>query len=200
MPRKARIDRGDLCYHVLNRGNERQAVYRTEAEYASFLQLLQRAKARLPMRVLAFCLMPNHFHLCLWPYHDGDLGRFMQWLTTAHVAQFRKTNPGVGHVWQGRFKAFPVQLGVHLFRVLRYIERNPVRAKLAQGAREWPWSSASQVPKLEIAEWPVPKPKDWIDSLSIEQPVEELEALQQCVLGSSPFGELDWIARERLGD
>lgn len=198
MPRKARIDRGGLCYHVLNRGNERQTVFHNDNEYASFVQLLQRAKRQQDMRVLAFCLMPNHFHLCLWPYHDGDLGRFMQWLMTAHVAQFRKSHPGIGHVWQGRFKAFASQSGKHLLNVLRYIERNPVRAGLAPAAHEWPWSSACRLPKLETAAWPVPRPANWLESLEFEQDTDELTAIRNSVSGSIPYGDADWMVRENL--
>jgi putative transposase len=69
--------------------------------------------------------MPNHFHLALWPHHDGDRSRWMQWLLTAHVRRYRRHYGGSGHVWQGRFRAFPIQEDAHLLAVLRYIERNP---------------------------------------------------------------------------
>ena len=78
MPRRARIDIGGLCYHVMNRGNDRRTTFHSNNEYASFLQLVKQARQRVDMRVLAFCLMPNHFHLCVWPTADGDLGKFMQ--------------------------------------------------------------------------------------------------------------------------
>jgi len=104
------------------------------------------------MRVLAYCLMPNHFHLALWPQADGDLSRWMQWVLTAHVRRYHRHYGSSGHVWQGRFKAFPIQADGHLLTVLRYIERNPVRAglggrggrvavvqctRLQTGIREW---------------------------------------------------------------
>ena len=85
MPRTARASLGGWCYHVLNRGNTRGEVFRNQADYAAFVQLLVQASERLPMRLLGYCLMPNHFHLILWPHHDGDLSRWMQWLLTAHV-------------------------------------------------------------------------------------------------------------------
>jgi len=205
MPRIARKARGGVCYHVINRGNERQPVFHDDNEYASFLQLLHRACQHQPMRVLAFCLMPNHFHLCLWPHEDGDLGRYMQWLTTTHVAQFRKSHAGVGHVWQGRYKAFPTESDSHLLRVLRYIERNPVRAGLVERAQEWPWSSAGLATEflgrqgtVLMHGWPVPKPADWLAWLNKPEEQVELDRIRRCVKGGTPFGNPDW-ARQFAG-
>ena len=88
MPRSARAAVEGLCYHVINRGNSRGEVFHKPEDYASFCRLLQEAADRVRTRVLAYCLMPNHFHLALWPRHDGDLSRFMQWLLTAHVGRY----------------------------------------------------------------------------------------------------------------
>ena len=80
------------------------------------------------MRLIAYCLMPNHFHLAVWPHEDDDLSRWMQWLMTTHVHRYRAHDHRTGHVWQGRFRAFPIEEDHHLRVVLRYIERNPRRA------------------------------------------------------------------------
>jgi putative transposase len=88
MPRTARAAVGGLCYHVINRDNARREVFHKPEDYASFCRLVQEAADRVRMRVLAYCLMPIHFHLALWPRHDGDLSRFMQWLLTAHVRRY----------------------------------------------------------------------------------------------------------------
>lgn len=143
MPRTARASVGDVCYHVLNRGNARAPVFHKAADYDAFLSLIADACERLPMRVLGYCLMPNHFHLVLRPHDDGDLSRWMQWLLTSHVRRYHKHHrtPGGGHVWQGRFKAFPIELDEHLQAVLRYVERNPLRANLVKHAEDWRWSS-----------------------------------------------------------
>src|SRR5262245_11132440 len=77
MPRTARASRGGFCYHVINRGNARAEVFHKDGDYDAFVRLLADAHERLPMRVLAYCLMPNHFHLVLWPKGDGDLSRWM---------------------------------------------------------------------------------------------------------------------------
>ena len=73
--------------------------------------------------------MPNHFHLVLWPRGDGDLSRWMQWLLTSHVRRYHRHYHGSGHVWQGRFKAFPIEQDEHLLTVLRYVERNPAAGR-----------------------------------------------------------------------
>ena len=110
MPRTARASVGEICYHVINRGNARQQVFQKQA----FVELIGLACEHIAMRVLAYCVMPNHFHLGLWPYWDGDLGRWMQWLLTSHVRRYHRHYGSSGHVWQGRFKAFPIQQDEHL--------------------------------------------------------------------------------------
>lgn len=98
--------------------------------------MLGQACERLPMRLLAYCLMPNHVHLALWPRHDGDVSRWMHWLLTTHVRRYRRRHDSSGHVWQGRFNAFPIEQDAHLLTVLRYIELNPVRAHLMAQAED----------------------------------------------------------------
>src|SRR5436190_20483948 len=114
MPRTARASVGGTCYHVLNRGNARQLIFQKNGDYKAFIDLLHRACERVAMRMLGYCVMPNHFHLLLWSYTDGDLGRWMQWLLTAHVRRYHQHYKTSGHVWQGRFKAFPIEQDAHL--------------------------------------------------------------------------------------
>jgi hypothetical protein len=109
------------------------------------------------MRLLAWVLMTNHFHLVLWPTRDGDLSAFMQWATTCHVRRYHRHYKGSGHVWQGRYKCFPIEEGKHLLTVLRYVERNPVRAGMVRKAEEWKYSSASKGVRLR-SEAEVPDP------------------------------------------
>ena len=141
MPRTARASQGGYCDHLINRGNARRRVFRKDRDYEAFIKLLGDANERLPMRIIGFCLMPNHFHLVLWPHGDGDLSRWMQWLLTAQVRRHHRHYHGSGHVWQGRFKAFPIEQDEHLATVLRYVERNPVRGNLVERAEQWRWSS-----------------------------------------------------------
>lgn len=141
MPRTGRASVGGICYHVINRGNAQNEIFHKSGDYQTFVELIGLACARIPMRVLAYCVMPNHFHLSLWPYSDRDLGHWIQWLLTTHVRRYHQHHRSNGHVWQGRFKAFPIEQDDHLLTVLRYIERNPLRAGLVQKAEDWHWSS-----------------------------------------------------------
>ena len=142
MPRNARAALGGICYHVINRGNGRQRVFRKDEGYRSFLTALDDASLEIPMRVLGYCLLPNHFHLVVWPEHDGDMSRWMHWAQNAHVRRYHQYYNSSGHIWQGRFKSFPIQQDEHLLTVLRYVERNPVRAELVERAEQWIWSSS----------------------------------------------------------
>ncbi|NNC64602.1 MAG: transposase [Gammaproteobacteria bacterium] len=196
MPRTARASVGGICYHVINRGNRRAIVFHGAPEYRAFTTLMKRACDRLPMRVVGYCLMPNHFHLVLWPYGDGDLSRWMQWLLTSHVRRFHKINGTDGRVWQGRFKAFPIEQDEHLLTVLRYVERNPLRAGLVQRAEQWPWSSIEWrgASKTQL-HMPVPLPNDWLEFVNCPQTPAELESLRRCVNRGRPFGSSSWQAR-----
>ncbi len=149
MPRTARACVGGYTYHVLNRGNARATVFHKPDDFDAFLAMMAEASIRVPMRILAYCLMPNHFHLALWPRADGELSRWMHWLMTTHVRRYLRHYRSSGHVWQGRFKAFPIQEDEHLLTVVRYIERNPLRAGLVERAEAWRWSS---LPWLEAPE------------------------------------------------
>ncbi len=193
MPRTARASVGGICYHVISRGNRRAEVFHKHGDYRFFTQLMGRACARLPMRVCGYCLMPNHFHLVLWPYEDGDLGRWMQWLLTCHVRRYHRLNGTDGRVWQGRFKAFPIQQDEHFLRVLRYVERNALRANLVRRAEDWPWSSMVQTIAHPDADWcPVKLPKDWAEIVNRAETEEELAALRRSVNRERPFGEESW--------
>jgi REP element-mobilizing transposase RayT len=104
MPRTARASVGGVCDHVLNRGNARDDVFHKDGDFAAFVKLIALANERLPMRVLVYCLLNNHFHLVVWPHHDGDLSRWMQWLLMSHVRRYHRQYGSSGHAWQGRFQ------------------------------------------------------------------------------------------------
>ena len=204
MPRTARAAVGGLCYHVINRGNARGEVFHKPEDYASFCRLLQEAADRVRMRVVAYCLMPNHFHLALWPRQDGDLSRFMQWLLTAHVRRYHRHYRSDGHVWQGRFKAFPIQQDDHLVTVLRYIERNPLRAELVAHAEDWLWSSLrgrETKGGVPVVASPVPLPRQWARWVNEPMTDAEVESIRRSVNRGTPFGTEAWARRmaERLG-
>jgi putative transposase len=180
-------------------------VFHGEGDFHAFVRLIGQANARVRMRVLAYCLMPNHFHLAVWPERDGDLSRWMHWLLTAHVRRYRKVHRGSGHIWQGRFKAFPIQEDEHLLRVIRYIERNPLRAGLVTGAELWPWSSLQARSRSEPLRWlhpsPVALPKEWPRYVNLAMHDNELAQLRHSVAHGTPFGDPSWVEMtvKRLG-
>jgi len=203
MPRSSRPTPGGYCYHVLNRGNGRRAVFRKPADYDAFVELLGEAQERVPMRLIAWCLMPNHFHLVVWPRGDGDLSRYMMWLLTAQVRRYHRHYRSSGHVWQGRFKSFPIQEDDHLLTVLRYVESNPPRAKLVAKAQDWSWSSAAKaregLPELDPG--PAPRQAGWLRSLNESQPDAEVKQLRESIQRGRPYGDASWVKRAagRLG-
>jgi len=196
-----------MCYHVLNRGNGRAEVFHKDDDYAAFLKLLCQASERVAMRLLAYCLLPNHFRLVVWTLVDRDLSRWMQWLLTSHVRRYHRHYHSSGHVWQGRFKAFPIEEDDHLLTVMRYVERNPVRARSIpiRKAQRWPWSSLGQPPKdvecPRLDRGPVPRGKNWLRLVNEPQTEAELAAVRESVVRGSPFGSTDWkrATAKRLG-
>lgn len=160
---------------------------------------MDKARARLDMRVLAYCLMPNHFHFVLWPFAGGDLSAWMQWLMTSHVRRHHQRHGSSGHIWQGRFKAFPIQQDQHLLTVLRYVERNPLSAGLVKRAVDWPWSSMGlrlgAAGDGHFCEAPVDIPRDWSNFVEQAQTPAEIDAMQRCVKRGAPFGEEGWTRK-----
>ena len=190
MPRIPRGEQVGHAFHLLNRGNGRARVFHGNRDYTTFIQLLAKAKERVPVSVAAFSILPNHFHLVVEPGANGaTLSAFMQWWLTSHVRRHHRAHGTSGHVWQGRYKSFPIQTDEHFLTVVRYVLQNPVRAGLAVRAGDWRWSSLS-FPEL-VDPWSVPPPRDasWLD-----EPVgqSDLERLRTSVRRQAPFGTATW--------
>ena len=200
MPRSARIVPGGVVYHALNRAVARLPLFETEGDYEAFERVLQEAHQRTPTRILAYCVMPNHWHFVLWPKGDSELTRFLRWLTHTHTMRWHAHHhtTGTGHLYQGRFKAFPVQSEEHLFTVLRYVERNAVRANLVERAEDWMWSSVwrrthgNAEAKSLLSPWPIDSPHDWLARVNQPLTDQELEAIRQCLTRGTPFGTERW--------
>jgi putative transposase len=198
MGRPLRVDVGGYVYHALNRASARAPLFEQPADYQQFEQVLADARARTAMRILAYCLMPNHWHLVLWPEHDGTLSRFMTWLSLTHTQRWhaRRGSAGSGHLYQGRYRSFLVAADAHLLAVCRYVERNPLRARLVRRAEAWRWGSLwrrEHSRGLELlADWPVARPTDWRAIVNRAQSPAELEALRTAAQRGQPFGAQPW--------
>ncbi|HEY7159103.1 MAG TPA: transposase [Gemmataceae bacterium] len=209
MGRPLRACQGGYVYHVLNRANGRLPLFHKDGDYHAFQSVLVEACAQVPMRVLSWCVLPNHWHLVLWPRADGELSRFVGWLTLTHTQRWHAHyhNVGTGHLYQGRFKSFPVQEDEHLLTVCRYVERNALRAGLVKRAEDWRSCSLWQrragtaLAQAVLWEWPVPCPSSWLKEVNAAQTLGELEALRRCVRRGQPFGEEGWVETtvRRLG-
>ena len=141
MPRPLRPVDSGLVYHVINRGNNRQAVFRKEGDFQAFLAALADLKERKPFQLFGYCLLNNHFHLLVRPTGESTISRIMQSLLVSHTQRYHRHYHSGGHVWQGRFKSPVVQSDEHLLTVLRYIEANPLRAQIVERADDYRWSS-----------------------------------------------------------
>lgn len=167
MARKPRIAPGGLVCHVLNCAVARLPLFQTGGDFEAFQRVMQQAQQRHPIRILGYCLMSNHWHLVLWPAADGDLTAFVRWLTHAHTMRWHahRQTAGTGHLYQGRFKSFPIEVDEHLLTVLRYVERNPLRARLVTRAEAWRWSSLGQrgdsQSAVALSAWPLARPAQW---------------------------------------
>src|SRR5262249_21602798 len=130
MPRRARNAPGGLVYHVLNGAVARLPLFEKGGDYEAFERVLAEGLEEHPTRLLAYCLMPNHWHLVLWPRREDELTAFVRWLTHTHSMRWHAHyhTGGTGQIYQGRFKSFPVEADDHLYAVLRYVERNALRA------------------------------------------------------------------------
>jgi putative transposase len=207
MPRRLRFATGGYVFHVLNRAVARDKIFDKSMDFAAFEKVLRQAKERLPMRLLAYCLLPNHWHLVLWPRRDRELSEFMRWLTVTHTQRWHahRHTAGTGPLYQGRFKSFPIQADDHFLSVCRYVERNPRRANLVQRAETWRWGSlwhrVHETGALLLDEWPLAIPEDWVARVNRPESAAELDAVQQSVVRGTPFGEESWqqVTAERLG-
>ena len=203
MPRRLLRGTAGLVFHVMNRSANRLTLFSTAADYESFLRVTIEAVARVPIRLLAYCVMPNHWHLVVWSSADGDISRWLQWLTMTHAQRWRVAHESVGRgaVYQGRFRWVPVQSDGHLLRACRYVERNPVRAALVARAEYWRWSSLHErthvgdcknCARPELSEWPIPRPHSWVDFVNEGEAPTELSIVRRCVARGVPYGSSTW--------
>jgi putative transposase len=201
MPRRHRVCTADQIFHVLNRSVRQQTIFERDFDYQVFLDIMEETRALYAVRILAYCVMPTHWHLVLWPERDRDLSDFMHRLTTTHARRwhgFHHTD-GAGPLYQGRFKAFPVETDEHFYRVCRYAERNPLRAGLVSQAEAWRWSSLWQRQQeqsvVQLSAWPLPCPPAWVEYVNQVETEAELAALRLSVRRGTPYGSPDWQLR-----
>ena len=203
MPRKPRIAPGGIIYHVLNRSVGRMRMFRNDGDFDAFDRLLIEAHQRTPMRILAYCIMSNHWHFVVWPRGDGDLTAFFRWLAHTHAMRWRVSHRtvGYGHLYQGRFKSFPIQRDDHLLAVCRYVERNPLTAGLVRRAQNWRhgslWTRQQGTDELRaiLSDWPLERPRDWISRVNEPLTKAEIGKMKMTLARGQPFGDDGWVKK-----
>jgi putative transposase len=170
--RSVRIVAG-FVYHVTNRAGPGLTFFDSRAAYRAFVNLIAETQAVRPTRLLAYCVMPNHWHLVLWPETDDAVERFVGRLSLTHAKRLHRWRGTSGPVYPERYEAIPVESGKSLFRVIRYVERNPCAACLVPTPGAWHSSSASPGSLIRLAEWPAPRPRDW--QAYVETAIESAE-------------------------
>jgi putative transposase len=207
MPRPLRpIDDG-LVYHVINRGNNRMNVFRKQADFRAFLDALADLKARKPFRLYGYCLMHNHFHLLLQPI-ETTVSRLVQSLLVSHTQRYHKHYRSGGHVWQGRFKSPVIQADEHLLAVLRYIEANPLRARLVVRAEDYAWSSYrahglgeanpivdALITYEQLSPYPKIRQRKWAEKVHLPMNEAALTRIRRSSATGLPYGSDAWLKR-----
>ncbi len=209
MPRPPRADEAGGLYHALNRGNLRANIFHKEADYEAFERILGEGLKRYQIELYSYQLMPNHYHLVLRPLVDGEMCRFMGWVGGTHTMRYHAHyhTSGMGHVYQQRYKSFPIQGDAHFCVVCRYVERNALRAGLEERAEDWRWGSLwrwlqNPEPKPTLlSKWPIPRQPRWVQRVNEALSEKELEAIRRCTQRGRPFGDESWTesTASRLG-
>ena len=192
-----------MIYHVLNSGVGKNKLFFKDEDYLAFERVIVETLEKRSMRILSYCLMPNHWHFVLWPENDADLGSFMQRLTVTHVTRWQKhyNMVGYGHVYQSRYKSFPVETEEYFYQVMRYVERNALRANLVSKAELWQYGSlwinqfGTAKHKATLSKWPLPRPRKWLAYVNEPAGEEELKALRHSCVRGTPYGSEEWVQK-----
>jgi putative transposase len=190
-----------MVYHVLNRRVDRQPIFERDSDYEAFEKVMEETLQICPMRICSYSLMPNHWHMVLWPERNEDLSKFMHQLTVTHTVRWKKKHDlvGSGHLYQNRFKSFPVEIDTSFEDVVRYVERNALTANLVQRAEDWRWSSLwrrmheDEYAVNILSEWPVEYPSNWLEYVNKPISDKELQMIRSCVQRGKPLGSDVWV-------
>jgi putative transposase len=186
---------------MLNRANRRATIFHKDADYVAFEQIIAEALGRVELKLFSYCLMPNHWHLVVRPERDGEMSRFGQWLGLTHTQRYNAHyhTVGEGHLYQGRYKSFPVQSDEHFLLVCRYVERNAYSAELCESPDQWRfgslhrWCHGSSKEKALLSPWPIPRRASWMNLVTTPLSSKEQKRLHWCMKRGTPFGDETWV-------
>lgn len=195
MPRIARVLADNQIYHIINRGNRREAVFHDNYDYEKFLKLLLELKEKYSIKIYAYCLMPNHFHIVIYTKYAEFLSQAMHWISSSYVRYYNKRYNISGHLWQGRYKSFIVQEDAYLLVLLKYVEANPKRAKIVNSCMDFKYSSVKQRignNAFLIDEVPIILPSNWLEFINSDESKVDVDSIRNCIDRQSPFGDEFW--------
>lgn len=203
MPRRPRLCPGGTCFHVLNRSVARLTLFEKEGDYEAFERVLEEAVQRVPLPIFSYTVMPNHWHFVVRPKTRTQVSEFFRWLTHTHTMRWHAHyhTEGTGHLYQGRFKTFPVEDDAYLLNVLRYVERNPLRAALCERAEDWKFGSfwrreyGDDGARSVLSEWPIGRPRQWKALVNRPQNEKELAAIRKAVKKGCPYGSEAFVTQ-----
>jgi len=191
MPRSRRSIVDGRIYHICNRATENRLLFQTRSDYLCWIQTLQEALEKYPFKIYAFCLMPNHWHLLAGAEDSNVFIRGMQWLGATHAIRWRihHDSIGKGAVYQSRYRSHWVNPNQIFWIVVRYIERNPVRANLVVSCKKWEWSSAGQKNghSVPLESPPCPRPTNWELFLSAGGSQLEEKMIREALIRGMPL-------------
>lgn len=200
MPRQKRFDEAGVIYHALNRGNDRNEIFQKNSDYHAFERILHEGLQKYALELYSYTLMPNHWHFVLRPTADGEMGRFLRWVSATHTLRYHGHyhRHGYGHLYQGRFKSFPIQDDAHFYVVCRYVERNPLRANMVSSAKDWRygslyrWNQSKELKPKLLSPWPIARLPNWNDRVDSALTRGELDAVRTCIEKGRPYGDDLW--------
>jgi putative transposase len=198
MPRRLRRSLHGAAFHVMNRAVRKTTLFEGDGDYEAFVATALESFEKYKVETLSFELMPNHWHFVVTCDWIEEISHWMQWLAGTHANRWNGAHGtrGTGAVYQGRFKAIPIQHGASLIRVCRYVERNALRKGFVDLAEQWPWSSLYSVRNncdlIPLAEWPIPRPQNWLEIVNSDELPQDLEELRSCIRKNHPIGDRDW--------
>jgi len=202
MPRTARVVIPGCTHHVTQRGNNRQDVFFVDSDREVFLQYLREAAERFALQVEGYCLMTNHIHLVVTPKREDSLAEALKRVNQLYAQYVNRLHGRSGHLWENRFFSCPLDQE-HVWRVLVYVERNPVRARLCRKAWTWQWSSAAahcggEDPwgLLDLASWKRDmSPARWRGMLERPDDDRLAASLQRATSRGRPLGSDKFVAK-----
>ena len=207
MARLPRLSVPGYPHHVIQRGNNRQPIFQTDADHRRMLELVEENARQFEVAVHAYVLMDNHFHLLLTPRTGDSLSRMMQAVGRRYVRYFNDSHGRTGTLWEGRYRSTLIEAERYLLACMVYIDLNPVRAGLAAQARDYPWSSHAHYAGLRVDRLLTPHPLYWqlgntpfareaayAQLVQTGLSMQQQQALTESVLHGWALGGADFVA------